>query len=63
MITICLFSIELEILHNRIWDICSVYAVQVLLSPMVPGWAVGRSLGQLGGLVQYKLVPALSHKS
>ena len=46
LITICLLSIELDILHNRIWEKCSFYAVQVLLSPMVSGWAVGRSLGQ-----------------
>ena len=50
MITNCLFSIELEILCNRIWDICSFYTVQVLLSPMVSGWAVGPSRGHLGGL-------------
>ena len=36
MITICLLSIELDILQNSIWDICSSYAVQVLVS----GWAV-----------------------
>ena len=39
--------------NNRISDICSFYAEQVLLSPMVSGWAVGRSLGQVGGLIQY----------
>ena len=53
LITICLLSIELDILQNRIWDICSFYTVQVLVSPMVSGWAVGRSLGQAEGLVQY----------
>ena len=53
MITICLLTIQLDILHNRIWDICSFYGVQVLVSPMVSGWAVGQSLGQVGGLVQY----------
>ena len=37
----CMLSIELDILHNKIWDVCSFYAVQVLLSPMVSGWAVG----------------------
>ena len=53
MITICLLSIELGILHNRIWDKCNFYAVQVLLSLMVSGWAVGQSLDQVEGLVQY----------
>ena len=42
MINICMLSIELDILHNRIEDICSFYAVQVLLSPMVSDWAVGQ---------------------
>ena len=46
MIIICLLSIELEILENSIWDICSFYAVKVLLS----GWAFGQSLGQEDGL-------------
>ena len=53
MINICMLSIELDILEYRIWDICSFYTVQVLLSPMVSGWAVGQSLCQVGGLVQY----------
>ena len=53
MINICMLSIEVYILHNRIWDICSFYAVQVLLSPVVSGWAVGQSLCHAGGLVQY----------
>ena len=53
MITVCQLSIELDILHNRIWDICSFYAVQVLLSPMVSDWVVGWFLGQAGGLVQH----------
>ena len=39
MITIWLFSRELDILHNRILDIHSFNTVQVLLSPMVSGWA------------------------
>ena len=53
MIIICLLCIELDTLHDRIWDICSFYTVQVLLLPMVSGWAVGQYLGQGGGLVQY----------
>ena len=40
MVTICLLSIELDILLNKILDICSFDAVTVLLSPMVSSWAV-----------------------
>ena len=52
--------IELDILHNRNWDTCSFYAVQVLLSPMVSGWAV-ENYNNFANLISklnfYKLIP------
>ena len=45
MINICMLSIELDVLQNSIWDICSFYSVQLLLSPKY--WC---QAGQLGGL-------------
>ena len=58
LIIICLLSIELDIFHNRMWDICSFYAVQVLLSPMVSVWTVGWSLGQVDGLASVITCPS-----
>ena len=34
-------------LHDRILDICTFYTVQVLLSPMVSGWAISGRAGSV----------------
>ena len=48
MITICLLSIELDILQNsmKVLRCAGIDVTQVLVS----GWAVVRSLGQVDGL-------------
>ena len=59
MITICLLSIELDILQNSIWDICSSYTG---IGVRLGSWAVSRPSGWAGFSNNSSLLYLINHK-